>query len=201
PIHVDFNGVVNDWVEKSPIIVLMPAAIQGFLALCFIFAHWTITRSKKLSEPGAPATSALAYGMFARAQSIYLFVAGIALCIAMIAMPLSFMNVLTLMQSGVLIMVAALITIVGAIAISVIYGQGGSRVFKRMSGSETLLADQDEYWKFGVFYFNPDDSSLFLPERFGIGWTCNWARPAVWAIMVAGLVVTIGFVVIIMTLF
>lgn len=201
PIQVNVDGVVSNWVEKTPLVVLMPAAIQGFLAVCFVFSHWTITKSKKLSEPGAPVTSALAYGMFARAQSIYLVAAGVVISIAMMAMPLSFMNAITIMQSAVLVMIAALVTVIGALAIGVIYGQGGARMFMRMQGSETLLADQDEYWKLGVFYFNPDDPSLFLPERFGIGWACNWARPAVWAIMVAGLVVTIGFVVIIMMLF
>ena len=66
--------------------------------------------------------------------------------------------------------------------------------------SERLLADDDEHWKLGVFYYNPDDASLFLPERFGIGWTMNWARPAVWAIMFAGLVLTVAFVAAVMTL-
>ena len=201
PLHMSFDGTIDNWVNKTPLIILMPVAIQGFLALCFVFSHWTITRSKKLSEPGAPATSALAYGMFAHAQSLYLLVAGIAICIAIIAMPLSFMNVLTLMQCGVLIIIASLITVIGAIAIAIIYGQGGARVFRRMQGSETLLTDQDEFWRFGIFYYNPSDPSLFLPERFGIGWTCNWARPMVWAIMALGLAVTIGFVVVVMMLF
>lgn len=73
-------------------------------------------------------------------------------------------------------------------------------MFSRMAASERLLADDDEHWKLGVFYYNPDDASLFLPERFGIGWTMNWARPAVWAIMLAGLVLTVAFVAAVMTL-
>ena len=52
-----------------------------------------------------------------------------------------------------------------------------------------------------MFYFNPDDASLFLPERFGVGWTLNWARPAVWAIVVGGLAITVAFVVAVMVLF
>lgn len=94
----------------------------------------------------------------------------------------------------------ALVIVVGSIVVSLVYGQGGSRVFSRMAASERLLADDDEHWKLGVFYYNPDDASLFLPERFGIGWTMNWARPAVWAIMLAGLVLTVAFVAAVMTL-
>ena len=97
----------------------------------------------------------------------------------MIAMPLSFMNVIDLGQAAVFIMIAAIVLCVGAMAISLVYGQAGSRVFKNMQTSDRLHVDDDRYWKFGVFYCNPDDASLFLPERFGVGWTLNWARPAV----------------------
>lgn len=201
PMHMSFDGTVNRWVEKSPIIVWMPVFIQAFMAVCFAFSHWTIARSKKWAEPGAPATSALAYGLFARAQSIFLVAGGVVIDIAMIAMPLSFMDVLTLGQAGVFVAVAAIVLCVGGMAISVVYGQAGSRVFKRMQTSDQLLVDDDRYWKFGVFYCNPDDASLFLPERFGVGWTLNFARPAVWAIVAGGFFVTAAFVVAIMMLF
>ena len=55
-----------------------------------------------------------------------------------------------------------------------------------------------EAW--AIFYCNPDDASLFLPERFGIGWTFNLARPAVWALLVGGLLVTVAFIVAVMVL-
>ena len=111
------------------------------------------------------------------------------------------MNVIDLGQAAVFIMIAAIVLCVGAMAISLVYGQAGSRVFKNMRTSDRLHVDDDRYWKFGVFYCNPDDASLFLPERFGVGWTLNWARPAVWAIVAGGFVVTAAFVVAVMLLF
>lgn len=36
---------------------------------------------------------------------------------------------------------------------------------------------------------------MFLPERFGIGWTLNFARPAAWAIILGGLALTGAFVI------
>lgn len=201
PMHMDFNGTVNRYAEKTPIILWMPVLIQAFMGLCFAFSHWTIARSKKWAEPGAPATSALAYGLFARAQSIYLVAGGLVIAVAMIAMPLSFMDLISLGQAAVFVMIATLVLCVGGMAVSLVYGQAGSRVFKRMQTSDQLLVDDDRHWKFGVFYFNPDDASLFLPERFGVGWTLNWARPAVWAIVVGGLVLTAAFVAAIMVLF
>ena len=200
PQHMNFQGEVTEYMEKTPFTILVPALIVAFVAACMAFAHWTILRSKRPSNPSAPATSALAYGMFARAQSILLVAGGLALSLLGPVMELSFIGVIGLEQAGVFVVALALVIVVGSIVISLVYGQGGSRVFSRMAASERLLADDDEHWKLGVFYYNPDDASLFLPERFGIGWTMNWARPAVWAIMFAGLVLTVAFVAAVMTL-
>ena len=200
PQHMNFQGEVTEYMEKTPFTILAPALIVAFVAACMAFAHWTILRSKRPSNPSAPATSALAYGMFARAQSILLVAGGLALSVLGPVMELSFIGVIGLEQAGVFVVALALVIVVGSIVVSLVYGQGGSRVFSRMAASERLLADDDEHWKLGVFYYNPDDASLFLPERFGIGWTMNWARPAVWAIMLAGLVLTAAFVAAVMTL-
>ena len=198
--HMNLQGEVTEYMEKTPFTILVPALIVAFVAACMAFAHWTILRSKRPSNPSAPATSALAYGMFARAQSILLVAGGLALSVLGPVMELSFIGVIGLEQAGVFVVALALVIVVGSIVVSLVYGQGGSRVFSRMAASERLLADDDEHWKLGVFYYNPDDASLFLPERFGIGWTMNWARPAVWAIMLAGLVLTVAFVAAVMTL-
>lgn len=200
PQHMNFQGEVTEYMEKTPFTILVPALIVAFVAACMAFAHWTILRSKRPSNPSAPATSALAYGMFARAQSILLVAGGLALSVLGPVMELSFIGVIGLEQAGVFVVALALVIVVGSIVVSLVYGQRGSRVFSRMAASERLLADDDEHWKLGVFYYNPDDASLFLPERFGIGWTMNWARPAVWAIMFAGLVLTVAFVAAVMTL-
>lgn len=200
PQHMNFQGEVTEYMEKTPFTILVPALIVAFVAACMAFAHWTILRSKRPSNPSAPATSALAYGMFARAQSILLVAGGLALSVLGPVMELSFIGVIGLEQAGVFVVALALVIVVGSIVVSLVYGQGGSRVFSRMAASERLLADDDKHWKLGVFYYNPDDASLFLPERFGIGWTMNWARPAVWAIMLAGLVLTVAFVAAVMTL-
>ncbi len=37
--------------------------------------------------------------------------------------------------------------------------------------------DDERYWYGGVFYNNPDDPALFVPKRFGLGWTMNFGHP------------------------
>lgn len=36
----------------------------------------------------------------------------------------------------------------------------------------------------GIFYWNPADPSLFVPKRFGIGYTLNFANPWCWVVLV-----------------
>jgi Predicted membrane protein len=34
------------------------------------------------------------------------------------------------------------------------------------------------------FYFNKDDSNVFITKAYGIGWTLNWANPISWAFII-----------------
>ena len=199
-MQVGFDGQVTSSMAKSEAAIWLPVLIQTFLVLILTGSHWMILRSRRSLNPSAPATSALAYGLFARAQTIYLVALNVIFCALMILMPLSFMGTISLMQAAAFIIIAALVMVLGAVAIAVVYGQGGSRVFARMQSSGTLTADEDEHWKLGVFYFNREDSSLFLLERFGIGWTFNFARPAVWAIIIGLIVVMAAFIGVVFTL-
>ncbi|GAA4494940.1 DUF5808 domain-containing protein [Actinoallomurus oryzae] len=78
--------------------------------------------------------------------------------------------------------------VLGAAAILVVVirvGQGGSRL--RLGGpaagrAGTVNRDDDRLYRLGIFYYNPDDPAVFVPKRFGFGWTLNLARPVTWLI-------------------
>jgi len=40
----------------------------------------------------------------------------------------------------------------------------------------------DEEWT-GMFYSNPKDPALFVPKRFGIGYTLNFGNPMSWVVL------------------
>ncbi len=40
-----------------------------------------------------------------------------------------------------------------------------------------VFRDDDRYWSWGFFYNNPDDPAVFVPKRYGMGWTVNFGRP------------------------
>lgn len=195
PTHIDFAGNVNQWTPKGPALIAFPLLVEVFMAACFIFSHWMTIRSKKDVDPARPAISAYAYGAFARAECILLLVGGSVLTavlgIVMILMMTEFLSMLVTM---VLIIVATLVFVGATIAFSIVYGQSGSRLVKRLEENGAIIADNDEHWKAGIFYWNKDDASLILPKRFGVGWTMNWARPAAWVIVGGITFASIAFV-------
>ena len=174
PVHFDAAGAVDDWMAKGWQVVAMPVAVQAFMALCLTASHWQILRSRRPASPEHPVASAIAYGAFARAQSAALLVTGLVITMSIAIMPLAFAGVVSSDQS----LVALVVIIIGAIlpnlAVSLVYGQAGSRLLRRMTASSALDYDDDERWHLGVFYVNREDPSVVVPRRFGVGWAMNW---------------------------
>lgn len=184
PLRVDFAGTVTGMQPKSPGLVAFPVIAVAFISACLAFYHWSIVRSKRLGDPAMPAASAWAYARFARAHSVLVVVAGLLAGLIGPLMELMFVGILSIWEAAGLCLAVVLPIVIGAVAVSVVYGQSGSRLLVHMEGSDRMMRDDDRYWKAGIFYVNRDDASLFLPERFGIGWTLNWARPAAWALAI-----------------
>jgi uncharacterized membrane protein len=45
------------------------------------------------------------------------------------------------------------------------------------------MREPAEHWKLGVLYHNPENPSLWVPKRFGLGWTLNFANPLSWVVL------------------
>ena len=112
-------------------------------------------------------------------------------------MPLAFAGVVSSDQS----LVALVVIIIGAIlpnlAVSLVYGQAGSRLLRRMTASSALDYDDDERWHLGIFYVNREDPSVVVPRRFGIGWAMNWGNPKAWGLAALLIAAIAAFIVMI----
>lgn len=193
--NVDLSGQVSHWMDKTPLTAAFPFLVVVFLDGCFAFSHWMILRSKKGIDASRPAASAWAYGAFARAQSMLLVGLGTMLSFLGPIIALSFMGVITMLQALLPILVMLAIVLIAVLAVAMIYGQNGARLLRRMEEPTSMPVDDDRYWKLGIFYWNRDDASLFVPERFGIGWTINLGKPAAWIIIVSFVLVITALVI------
>ena len=62
-------------------------------------------------------------------------------------------------------------------------------IFADRGRTDAVFRDDDRYWSAGFFYNNPDDPALFVPKRFGLGWTLNFGHPQARLVLIGVLVV------------
>ncbi|WP_232229237.1 DUF5808 domain-containing protein, partial [Paenibacillus zanthoxyli] len=50
--------------------------------------------------------------------------------------------------------------------------------FKGLDQQRDVPSQEERHWKWlGSIYANPEDPALFVPDRYGFGWTINMANP------------------------
>lgn len=196
PLHAGFDGTVDSYAEKSLGVVMYPVVISAFIGLVFAFAHWGIVRAKRPVDPAAPVSSALAYGQFARIQSIVMLIGGatVNICTGVMFF-LSATGALSLGSAGAIVTIAAVVFVVAEIVVALRLGQAGGRVAAELRTSDEVARDDDRFWKLGSFYVNRDDPSIFVPKRFGVGWTVNLGRGAGWALLIGIILLAVGITV------
>lgn len=65
--------------------------------------------------------------------------------------------------------------------------------FADRQSTDAVFRDDDRYWSAGFFYNNPDDLALFVPKRFGLGWTVNFGHPQGKLVLITMLVLLLVF--------
>lgn len=188
PLNYDLTGNVTHYAEKSYSTVLWPVAIQAMMIMIMVFAHVAILRSKQQVDAANPKASLKRNIIFRRRWSAFLFVLGFLISVLFLTTQLAILYTMKPMIVMIISLSITGITLVYAIWLSIITGQGGSRIkidgepaANIVSGQTNI--DDDKYWKLGQFYFNRDDPSYFVEKRFGVGWTINLARPLAWIIL------------------
>lgn len=71
---------------------------------------------------------------------------------------------------------------------------GTRRAQERLTAGVEIVADEDDRWIWGIFYYDPSDRRLMVAKRVGIGTTMNLGRPAGMVLSVLGALVLVGCV-------
>jgi uncharacterized membrane protein len=85
--------------------------------------------------------------------------------------------------------------ILAAVGVAVVVLAKNNRV--RDEGEENTgltHRDDDKSWRGGLLYINCQDHALFVPRRYGLGWTLNFGNPRT-AMLIAGLLALVGLVI------
>ena len=193
-MQIDLDGTVTSTIQKSPASMLFAPLVQAFMASCMVFAYWMMCRGRLDINPSYPFASAHRSALFVRIQALVLLFFGVLTCAAITLIPFTFVGWLPLQTAGLIMMAVIVMMLVAELYIALKYGQFGARLAPSAEAESSIARDDDRYWRLGMFYFNPNDPVLFLPKRFGVGWTSNFARPLVWLFIIGLVLLTTAFV-------
>ncbi len=190
--HFTIDGVADGFMEKSCFSVYSIPLTMFLFSLLFIGINFALKRAKRVSGIAKGKVSYAQEKKFRFFWSIALYVIGIILLVILFAAQLVIIGLLspgTLVVYSSLGGAAVIMAVIGGLAFYT--GQSGSRLPDPKEEKEVIDRDDDAFWKGGILYINRKDPSLFVPKRFGIGFTVNFGRPAAWIIVAALCIVII----------
>lgn len=200
PRHLThFNNDINElqWLPKTPRLFAIIPFIQLTMLLLLMFINYLFKITKQLIVPKNAKRSVEQNRAYRYAMSKVMLVYTISI-IFILALP-QFLMVRGIEHSArdVWITIVWLVFLFILLVYTMLkYGQGGER-YKPTATTENdyQLVDDDKFWKWGMLYYNPNDSAIFVEKRFGIGVTVNFAKWQAWAFII-GIFVFIGIIIV-----
>ena len=180
PTHWDLKGNVDGFMNKSILVVMIMPIMQLVMAGIFYGSNQFMLNSKQQINSNNPESSLKKNIIFRKVWSIYFLVVLILMEILFTALNLASLGVVSNVGTvNVLTFIFTGVIIISSIIISIKLGQGGDRIkIDDEESSKEYGIDDDDLWKLGgAVYYNPNDSSIFVEKRVGIGWTLNAGRP------------------------
>lgn len=200
PVNWGSEGAVR-FVEKTPRIFIPIPAIQSGMLLIFLFVNYSVKATKQIISPRNAKQSLRQNRAFRYALSKFLLLVGIAsmLMLSTVQIMMSFAIEDSVLMGWVSI-AFAIFTLISVLYLVLKYGQGGER-YKQVESSDDKnqpyqMVDDDQFWKLGMIYYNPNDTAVFVEKRFGIGMTVNFAKWQAWAMLAGILVFTVATIII-----
>jgi uncharacterized membrane protein len=185
PVHFTRQGLADRWHPKSWALVLMPLWVQ--LALAVVFGALVLLLLWRSAPGGSDVDGDRVDAEWRRMR---LAAEGIALlaCVWIGFQGLGALRLVALWERGYgglgrVYGVGLLVAIVVSIAIGVFN-------VARLGREPGMPLADSRYWRLKVLYVNPADPALFVPARWGVGWTLNFGRPA--AVVLLAIVLLVG---------
>ena len=199
PMHWNIDGVADKWVNKSYRTIMWAPLAQIFLTFTMMFSYWSIAKSKQVINPANPEVSSEQNRLFKYRWTSFIIFTGLALLIMFLFIEFFSFGFL----KNTWFMIAAIVLfplgiLIASIVLSIKTGQGGSRIKIKggkedNSANKVISRDVDKYWKLGLIYYNPDDPSIFVEKRFGVGMTINFGRPRAWMVLIGFIIFLAAF--------
>ena len=196
PVQWDLFGQPNGFAPKNLNAVHQGAGLIFILTLVLYYFATRHYQAKRLIDPARPKTAIMRYQIARDRMSLYMMVLVNALALHFAILQLGALYALPawIFTASSIVMFAVAF---GGIAIYyATTGDHGQRlkIKSKEVGNDRLEApDDDQYWKGGIIYYNPNDPTLWVPKRFSGGYTVNAGHPV-------GKLVYIGIILLLLSL-
>jgi uncharacterized membrane protein len=188
PVHFDAVGRPDAYRPTSfgsiwglPLLTMVVGtALSGMAAL--------IAHAKRAVRRGDEGRSLAAQERFRAAMSAFLAVTALVTTGLMVVTSIGAVRVATGAARTLPPLVPVISILLVGLAVggtgflAVRYGQGGARIEAPGGAPLTNGLADNRRWALGLFYFNPQDPSIFVEKRFGFGYTLNFGN---WKAVVA----------------
>jgi uncharacterized membrane protein len=170
PVHWGIDGTPDRWSARTWLGVYTPLLVGAVQSGLLLLVGFGILRA---SPRGRGAANAAAGAQFRRATLQFLLASiwGMAFVLAAVSVGPVF-------GGSTFGSLPPLLLSIGLIVLAIPFLWRIVRINRTMgSGGD---GTPDHCWKLGIFYVNPADPAIFVPKRFGIGYTCNFGSGATW---------------------
>ena len=188
-VHYGAKGVPDRVAAKSVGTAFSLVFVQiGVTALLVGIAAAIVFRSRSDIDPAHPVASARWHR-----QTMSLGAKALLGLVAMI--DLGMLGSSLLMWTGTVTSWAPLVVVLpilaGVVTAIVVLARNNRERDQGEEDTGLTHRDDDKYWRGGLFYTNREDRALWIPRRFGLGWTLNFGNPRA-AMLLAGVVALIA---------
>ncbi|KAA9153087.1 DUF1648 domain-containing protein [Amycolatopsis acidicola] len=176
-LHFNASGQPDHEAAKSLSSVFGVVFLQTGLTALFLGLAYALPRLKPDLDPTRPRSSADQHRRFtsgmARALLVLAACLNVSLGLASWQIWRGAADFPTLP-----VVLPTLLGAAGLLVFGLRYGQSGNKLpTGEEPANDATERDDDRYWKLGLFYVNRDDRAVWVPKRFGIGWTVNLGNP------------------------
>lgn len=182
PVHWNARMEADGWATRSLLGVFGPLAFGAAMVAFVGLVGWVSVRA---TRPGRPSPAALAGDRAQRRsmlRALYLTQWTMAVVFSLAGLlPLAHAAGRAEELAGWIVGVALALAFV-AVPLYLLIAFWRRR--DDYPGTDPGTDADDRPWKGGLVYWNPDDPSVFVAKRLGIGYTLNFARPAAWVALV-----------------
>ena len=190
PIHYNAEGIPDSCIYKEGFrgifyLFIMPVLVQvGMIALIAFMNKYAINGKVDINS-GSLETIKMQRKVFKKFNSklMYVLVIEINILMALIQLTTIYSWNINLINTPALIIIFATVIVYGINSYKL--GQGGKNININEESKETFInkefqkveiyIDDDKNWILVAFYYNKNDTIIFVEKRIGVGWTVNIA--------------------------